>query len=393
MTVAAYRNLILATTGCAVTFWAWNLLSPLSHTFRTGLSLTGTETAALVAAPLLVGSLGGVPVGALTDRFGARVMFPLVSGLTTVPVLLLIPARQSFAVLLAVGFLLGLGGTTFAIGVPLVNAWFPPRRRGLALGILGTGTAGIALSGYLTPRIHHYDENLPYLVVATALALFAFLGALMISDHPDQHLPRTSLAARPTRAGRRRGTLEPAALYAIAFGGIVAAGVYLPVYLRTWYHLGVTEAGTGAAGCVLVAAVFRPLGGWCADRVHPAVVTAWSLGAAALCAIIQAFDPALNPVGAVDLLVMAAGLGAAAGAVVALVARVTPQERIGGAAGIVGAAGGLGGFLPALVLGAVHRGKGTYSLGFLLLSDLALAGGVYALARMRTEGAAPAGGS
>ncbi|SCK45101.1 hypothetical protein YWIDRAFT_02445 [Streptomyces sp. SceaMP-e96] len=97
--------------------------------------------------------------------------------------------------------------------------------------------------------------------------------------------------------------------------------------------------------------------------------------------------------GAVDLLVMAAGLGAAAGAVVALVARVTPQERIGGAAGIVGAAGGLGGFLPALVLGAVHRGKGTYSLGFLLLSDLALAGGVYALARMRTAGAAPAGGS
>ncbi|MFJ3952646.1 hypothetical protein ACIPXV_21835 [Streptomyces libani] len=218
MTVAAYRNLLLATTGCAVTFWAWSLLSPLGHTFRTGLSLTGTEVAALVAAPLLVGALGGVPVGALTDRFG-------------------------------------------------------------------------------------------------------FFGALMISDHPDRPRPRTSPGTRPLRAGRLRGTWEPAALYAIAFGGIVAAGVHLPVYLQTWYHLGVTEAGA-----------------------------------------------------------MAAGLGAAAGAVVALVARVTPQER-------------LGGFLPALVLGAVHRGKGTYSLGFLLLSDLAPAGGVHALARMRTAGAAPADGS
>ncbi|QIK05462.1 hypothetical protein G7Z12_04815 [Streptomyces sp. ID38640] len=231
MTVAAYRNLLLATTGCAVTFWAWSLLSPLGHTFRTGLSLTGTEVAALVAAPLLVGSLGGVPVGALTDRFG-------------------------------------------------------------------------------------------------------FFGALMISDHPDRPRPRTSPGTRPLRAGRLRGTWEPAALYAIAFGGIVAAGVHLPVYLQTWYHLGVTEAGA-----------------------------------------------------------MAAGLGAAAGVVVALVARVTPQERLGGVAGIIGAAGGLGGFLPALVLGAVHRGKGTYSLGFLLLSDLAPAGGVHALARMRTAGAAPADGS
>lgn len=100
--------------------------------------------------PVLVGSLGRIAAGALTDKYDARLMFPLVSALTIVPVLLLIPARSSYGAMLAVGFLLGLGGTTFAIGIPLVNSWFPPSDRGLALGVFGMGTGGVALSGYFT---------------------------------------------------------------------------------------------------------------------------------------------------------------------------------------------------------------------------------------------------
>ncbi|MEV0370786.1 MFS transporter [Streptomyces sp. NPDC050636] len=391
MTVSAYRNLILATLGFTITFWAWNLISPLGNAFKAGLGLTSFEEAVLVAVPVLVGSLGRVPVGALTDRYGARLMFPLVSALTIVPVLLLIPARHSYPTLLAAGFLLGLGGTTFAIGIPLVNGWFPPGKRGLALGIFGMGMGGVALSGYLTPRIHKYDENLPYLVVAVALAVFAMLAALMITDAPDRPVPQTSLATRLAAAGRLRGTWELAALYAIGFGGIVAFGVYLPTYLQTWYGLGVTDAGTKAAGFALVTVVFRPIGGWCSDRVHPAVVTAWALGVVALLAVVQALDPMLYPVGTIDFLVMAAGLGAASGSIFALVSRVTPQGQVGSVTGIVGACGGLGGFVPPLVMGAVYSGKGSYSIGFMLLSDLALAGCVYAFGRMRTAGAEATG--
>lgn len=387
MTLAAYRNLALATIGFTVTFWAWNLISPLGNTFKASLHLTNFQVSALVAVPVLVGSLGRVPVGALTDRYGARIMFPLVSALTIVPVLLLIPAKHSYAAMLAVGFLLGLGGTTFAIGIPLVNAWFPPKERGLALGIFGMGMGGVALSGYLTPRIHRYDENLPYLVVAVALALFAFAGALLISDHPDRPVPQTSLATRLGRAGRLRVTWELAGLYAIGFGGIVAFGVYLPTYLQTWYHLDAADAGTKAAGFALVTVAFRPIGGWCSDRVHPAIVTSWALGLVALLAIVQAFDLTLDPTGAVDFLVMAAGLGAASGSIFALVSRVTPQAQVGSVTGIVGATGGLGGFVPPLVMGAIYSSKGTYSIGFMLLSDLALAGSVYAYGRMRTAGA------
>ncbi|MFJ9412889.1 MFS transporter [Streptomyces sp. NPDC101227] len=393
MTAAAYRNLILATLGFTITFWAWNLIPPLGSAFKAGLHLTDLQVTALVAAPLAAGSLGRVPVGALTDRYGARVMFPLVSALTIVPVLLLIPVKSSYGALLAVGFLLGLGGTTFAIGVPLLNAWFPPTRRGLALGVFGMGMGGVALSGYLTPRIHRYDENLPYLVVAFALAAFAVLAGLLITDHPDRPVPQTSLATRLGGAGRLRATWELAALYAIGFGGILASGVYLPTYLETWYRLDAADAGANAAGFALVTVVFRPIGGWCSDRVHPAAVTAWALGAVALPALVQAFDPALHPVGTLDLLIMAAGLGAAAGSVFALLSRVTPQDRIGGVTGIVGAVGGLGGFVPPVVMGAVHRSKGTYSLGFVLLSGLALAGCLYALVRMRTAGTGRTGES
>ncbi|MGW6705903.1 MFS transporter [Streptomyces sp. NPDC054956] len=381
---AAYRNLVLATLGFTLTFWAWDLIAPLAGDYKDRLGLSSFQQSLLVAVPVLVGSLGRIPVGALTDRYGARLMFPVVAALTIVPVLLLVPARDSYGLTLAVGFLLGLGGTTFAIGIPLVNSWFPPDRRGFALGVFGMGMGGVALSGYVTPRIAEHDPDLPFLVVALALAGYAALAALLLRDRPDRPVPTASLASRLRGAGRLRVTWELAALYAIGFGGIVAFGVYLPTYLKTWYGLSATDAGTKAAGFALVTVVFRPVGGWLSDRIHPAQVTAGALGLVALLAIVQAFDPAMNPVGTLALLLMAAGLGTASGSVFALVSQVTPQPQVGSVTGIVGAMGGLGGFVPPLVMGAIYSAKDSYSIGFMLLSDLALAGCVYAYGRMRT---------
>ncbi|MGX1611976.1 MFS transporter, partial [Streptomyces celluloflavus] len=135
--------------------------------------------------------------------------------------------------------------------------------------------------------------------------------------------------------------------------------------------------------------IFRPIGGWLSDRVHPAVVTAWAFGGVAVLAVVQAFGPALNPTGTIALLLMAAGLGASSGSVFALVSRVTPQAQVGSVTGIVGAVGGLGGFVPPLLMGAVYSGTGSYSIGLMLLSDLALAGCVYAAGRMRAVGTTP----
>ncbi|MFD6434896.1 nitrate/nitrite transporter [Streptomyces venezuelae] len=373
----------MATIGFTLTFWAWDLVAPLGSDFKDRLNLSSFEQSLLVAVPVIVGSLGRVPVGALTDRYGARKMFPLVSALTIIPVLLIIPAKHSFGAMLAVGFLLGLGGTTFAIGIPLVNSWFPPARRGFALGVFGMGMGGVALSGYFTPRIAKHGENLPFIVVAIALAAFAVLALLLISDRPDRPIPTSSLGNRLGQAGRLRVTWELSALYAIGFGGIVAFGVYLPTYLKTWYDLSPTDAGTKAAGFALVTVIFRPIGGWLSDRMHPATVTTVALAVVALFAVVQAFDPRLNPTGTICFLLMAAGLGTASGSVFALVSQVTPQPQVGSVTGIVGAVGGLGGFLPPLVMGAIYSAKDSYSIGFMLLSDLALAGCVYAYGRMR----------
>ena len=381
---AAWRNLIMATAGFTLNFWAWNLIGPLGPTFGKNLHLSSATQSLLVAVPVLVGAAGRVPVGALTDKLGARPMFPLVSFLTIVPVLLLIPAEGSLPALLAVGFLLGLGGTTFAVGVPLVNSWFPPARRGAALGVFGMGMGGVALSAYFTPRlVKAHGMDFPFILVAVLLAAYGLLALLLVGDRPDRPLPARPLAERLAEAAKLRVTWELSALYAVGFGGIVAFGVYLPTYLKNLYHLSQTDAGTKAAGFAVLAVLFRPLGGWLSDRVHPSLVAATSFGLVAVFAVVQSFDPGLYPAGTIALLGMAAALGASAGAVFALVAQLTPQAQVGSVTGIVGAVGGLGGFVPPLVMGAVYGAEGGYSIGLMLLSDLALAAMVYAATRMR----------
>jgi MFS transporter, NNP family, nitrate/nitrite transporter len=164
--------LALATLGFAVNFWAWALLSPLAPKFKDLLQLSSLQQALLVAVPVVVGSLGRIPVGALTDRFGGRVMFPLVSLTTIVPVLYLgLSGHTSLTGLLVGGFFLGVGGTAFAVGVPFVNAWFPPHRRGLAIGVFGAGMGGTAISALSTVRlVTAHGTAIPFVITAIVLA-------------------------------------------------------------------------------------------------------------------------------------------------------------------------------------------------------------------------------
>jgi NNP family nitrate/nitrite transporter-like MFS transporter len=157
--------LALATTGFAVNFWAWALLSPLGPRFKESLGLNAFQQALLVAVPVVAGSVGRIPVGALTDRLGGRVIFPLITASTIVPVLFLgLAGHSSPAALLVGGFFLGMGGTAFAVGVPFVSAWFPPRR-GFAIGVFGAGMGGTAISALTTvPLVRASGVATPFLV-------------------------------------------------------------------------------------------------------------------------------------------------------------------------------------------------------------------------------------
>ena len=367
--------LALATIGFTVNFWAWALLSPLAPRLKDALHLSSFQQALVVAVPVVVGSLGRIPVGALTDRFGGRVMFPLVSLAAIVPVLYLgLFGHDSLAGLLVGGFFLGIGGTAFAVGVPFVTAWFPPRRRGLAIGVFGAGMGGTAISALTTVTlVKSRGMAAPFVVTAAVLAVYALLAGLLLRDAPGRVVPAEPLVRRLAATLRLRVTWQAAALYAVVFGGYVAFSVYLPAYLKTAYGLTQADAANRMAGFVLLAVVMRPVGGWLSDRITPTRVLAVALGVIVVGAVVQAFTPSLAPVGTVAFLSMAAALGAGSGATFALVALLAPANKVGSVTGIVGAAGGLGGFVPPLVMGVVYGRYGSYAVGLALLAVVALA--------------------
>jgi NNP family nitrate/nitrite transporter-like MFS transporter len=363
----------VATIGFAVNFWAWALISPLGPLFRdTGSlgDLTESDVALLVAVPVIVGSLGRILVGALTDKLGGRVMFPVVSAATIVPILFIaFFALDSYALLLVGGFLLGIGGTTFAVGVPFVNAWFPPERRGLAIGVFGAGMGGTAISALTTVRLFtDVGSKAPFLITAVALAVYAVVAWVVLRDAPGRTAPTTSLLSRLSANARLSITWQACLLYAVAFGGYVAFSVYLPAYLKTAYELSPAGAANRMAGFVVVAVIMRPVGGWLSDRFGAVPVLAAGYAVVAVGAGVAATQPLLEPIGAFAFLAMAAALGSGSGATFALIAKVTEPARVGGVTGLVGAAGGLGGFVPPLIMGYVYGRTDSYAIGLWLLA-------------------------
>ncbi|HYN71489.1 MAG TPA: nitrate/nitrite transporter [Nakamurella sp.] len=391
-------NLALATWVFAINFWAWNLIGPLSPTYTKAMSLTSTQTALLVATPILVGSVGRIPVGALTDRYGGRKMFTAISLITIVPVLLVTFAGNidSYALMLVFGFLLGIGGTTFAVGIPFVNAWYEKSRRGFATGVFGVGMGGTALSAFFTPRFVTWFGYIPaHLIIAAALALTAGLVMTRMKDSPAWQPNTDPVVPKLKAAGKLPITWQMAFLYAVTFGGFVAFSTYLPTYLKTVYDFSITDAGARTAGFAIAAVIARPIGGILSDRVHPKFVVMLSLAGAAVMAVVVSLQPPPELAAGASFIVLAFFLGIGTGGVFAWVARSAPANRVGSVTGIVGAAGGLGGYFPPLVMGATYDAEGNdYTTGLYLMSATCLLALLYtalALPGRKTRTTAPAG--
>jgi MFS transporter, NNP family, nitrate/nitrite transporter len=388
------KNLLLALLGFTITFWAWNIVGPLGVRYSSELGLNSTQTSFLVAMPVLVGSLGRVPVGALTDRYGGRLMFTVLTLASAVPVLLVAFAGSlmSYALLLVFGFFLGIAGTTFAVGIPFVNAWFEPARRGFATGVFGAGMGGTALSAFFTPRLVRSIGYVPtHLLIAGGLVVVGAVLWLLMRDSPAWKPNLAPVVPKLAAAAKLPVTWQMAFLYAVVFGGFVAFSTYLPTYLRNVYSFDLTGAGTRTAGFAIAAVIARPIGGIVADKIGPRNVVATSLAGAAVMSLIIALRlPPEIPAGTA-FVVMALFLGLGTGGVFAWVAELAPAERVGAVTGIVGAAGGLGGFFPPLLMGATYNEAArSYTIGLVLLTITAGGALLFTLFGIRRKSSASA---
>ncbi len=366
-------QVLLATLASTVGFWAWMSIAPLQKTYATELGLSEGQISLMLATPVLVGALGRVVVGALTDRFGGRKMFTLVL-LGAAPAVLLVAFAgtiKSFPLLILAGFYLGVAGTIFAVGIPFSSAWYVPARRGFANGVFGMGMIGTAVSAFFTPRLALAIGFFPtHLLIAGVMVGMAAVVWFFLRDSPAWTPSKQPLVPKVMGALKLAITWQMSFLYAIVFGGFVAFSTYLPKYLTTIYPTEVDPvgAGTRTASFAVAAVVARPIGGILADRFGPKVVALVSLAGVAILAYVVGLQPPEGIVTGATFLSMAAFMGLGMGAVFAWIGPSTPKDKVGAVSGVVAAAGGLGGYFPPLVMGATyHADTNSYSLGLWLL--------------------------
>jgi len=370
------RELTLATVAFGICFYAWALLGPLGVKLQDSLGLSDTELAITVAIPVLLGSLMRIPMGVWTARYGGRVVFTSLMAFTVLPLIGLALFHTSWTAVLIFGFLLGFAGSSFAVGVPFVNAWYPAERQGFALGIYGVGMGGTVVAGLTAPRIAKAtDLSAPFWIAAGLVAAMAVVFWLAARDAPGSAAGRTGSMFDSLRVFTGRGAGRAWALtlfYFMAFGGFVAMFLYLPKMLHGVHGLSLTDAGSRAAGFAVLAVIARPVGGWLSDRIGARNVLVVSfVGTAFLALVLAATYKHMVPL-TIACLTMAVCLGLGTGAVFKLVPEWFP-EQVGAVTGVVGAAGGLGGFFPPLVMAVVKTSTGSYTLGFVLMAAVAAA--------------------
>jgi MFS transporter, NNP family, nitrate/nitrite transporter len=362
------RHVALGTISFTVCFAAWGLIGAFAPRFREAFHLDAGATAFLVAVPVLLGSLARIPMGMLTDRLGGRAVFSVLMAAVAIPVWMA-PAQPTYQSLLAVAFVLGLAGSSFAIGVGYVSRWTPPDRQGAALGVYGLGNIGQSAAVFLGPLIAaRAGMGSVFHGIAVLLVIWAGAFALLARNAPARTAPAPLTAIF-------RVAVEPlawllAAFYFLTFGGFVAFSIYLPTLLKDSFGLTPADAGFRTAGFVVLATLLRPLGGWLSDRIGGARVLAAVLAGIAPFALLLAW-PSIPPF-TVGALGCAALLGLGNGAVFKLVPQYFPGQTAT-VTGLVGAMGGLGGFFPPLLLAWFRTHTGVLWPGFLLLSSASIA--------------------
>jgi NNP family nitrate/nitrite transporter-like MFS transporter len=363
--------------GFAVTSWVWALAASTLNTSTLNISpLPGVAVlfdggrqgqVLVIVLSLVLAAVGRVVAGVCTDRYGAQVLLPVIGVAAAVPVALAAIVEPVLVWVMLV-CAAGVAGAVFPAGAAAVAHVCPLERRGRALATCGVGVfLGAVVAAMTGPVVLSGGQN-RLMLVTVPLVGFAVVASVLVRDGGSPAGGRPTTATAKDRA-RVMSTASLAWLYATTFGAVLAMAVFLPVYLRTEYQVGAGLAMVATAGCVVIAGLVRPVGGWVADRGASARTLVGCFAAAAGCAVVQAFAPPL-PWCAITLGGAALCLGLASGTVLALVGILAPPERVGTVAGAVGAIGALAGLVPPALLAAVYVVDGSFGIAMTVLAAL-----------------------
>lgn len=378
-----------------VSFMVWVMLGPLAAYIGKALEMPAEAMFSLVAIPILAGAVLRIPMGMLADHIGPKRAGQL--GQLVVMGAIAAAWINGLSSMLAVellGVALGVAGASFAVALPQASRWYPPTYQGVVMGIAGAGNSGVVLASLFVPSLAEvFGLQQVFGIMLIPLGVVFVLYSLMAKDAPDQRKPVT--LANYAEVLRDRDTWWFMFFYFITFGGFVGLSSALPLYFKTWYHASGVAAGLMVALVVFGGSVFRPIGGWLADRfgglkslqilfmlVATAYMTMAFLPQGPAPAVVAdakvsgwAFGdlPGVAWAAVVVFFIGAMGLGMGNGSVFQLVPLRFRQE-IGVMTGLVGAAGGLGGFFLAKVLGWSKGMTGGFTAGFIAVACLALVG-------------------
>jgi NNP family nitrate/nitrite transporter-like MFS transporter len=376
------RVIALNTAAFALSFATWVIFGPSSRAIASELHISLASAALLKSTPVLVGSISRIPVGIITDRLGARFMFPALMAVAAAAACAM-SLGTSYGQMFAGGCILGLVGATFAVGVQSVSSWTPKSKQGTALGVFGAGNVGTAITTFGLPLlIAAVGWRSGFRTYGAAMILMAVTYGAFVRNAPRTGAPRTFLAlVRPLAQSR---TWRFGLYYMASFGTFVGMTLVLGDLYIDAYHVKPTTGGLLVTTFTFSASLIRIVGGRLADRHGARRIVRVSLLVAGVALLPACFGPPM----AVTLLlvfVAALGLGTAMGATMKYVSEYFP-DSVGAVGGIIGALGGVGGFLLPLASNATKTLAGSAFAGFVptvLLVAIALAVQVAAIRRQR----------
>lgn len=354
-----------------LSFMVWVVLGPLGVQIADDLDLNAAQKGLMVATPVLAGALLRIVMGVLVDHFKPKTAGTM--GQVIVIVALAIAwyfGIHTYAQVLTLGLFLGVAGASFAVALPLASRWYPPEHQGTALGIAGAGNSGTVLAALFAPSLAvAFGWNNVIGLAAIPLAIVLVFYLLVAKDSPD--CPPAKSLAEYLKVLRDKDAWWFMFFYSVTFGGFVGLASSLTIYFNSQYGLSPVSAGYFTAACVFMGSMMRPLGGWLADRIGGIKSLSVMYVLAATFLIVVSFGLPNAWMALIVFMLAMWSLGMGNGAVFQLVPQRFRKE-IGVMTGMVGMAGGVGGFYLASSLGYSKQLTGSYQVGLLIFAALAL---------------------